>query len=129
MDFSDTLTRIENEPMFMIRSEWDQRVIDHDDVKQFINSIEFGNTNQLWVVFETSTAIKIMNVGQKELLKSSGQGIYEWTYSQDTKLLLDPSGTGKALRRGKAKKDGALIGGVNSKNYNGRNKYVFEPQA
>ena len=129
MDFSDTLTRIENEPMFMIRSEWDQRVIDHDDVKQFINSIEFGNTNQLWVVFETSTAIKIMNVGKKDLLKSSGQGIYEWTYSQDTKLLLDPSGTGKALRRGKAKKDGALIGGVNSKNYNGRNKYVFEPQA
>ena len=115
--------------MFMIRSEWDQRVIDHDDVKQFINSIEFGNTNQLWVVFETSTAIKIMNVGKKDLLKSSGQGIYEWTYSQDTKLLLDPSGTGKALRRGKAKKDGALIGGVNSKNYNGRNKYVFEPQA
>ena len=99
------------------------------DEKQFMHSDEVGNVNQLWVTFETTTGIKVVNVGKKDLLKSPGQGIYEWTYSPDNKMFLDPKGTGKALRRGRARKDGALIGGVNSKKYNGRNFYVFEPQS
>merc|ERR1712223_1681254 len=90
----------------MIRSEWDQRVIDFNDERQFINSDEVGNVNQLWVTFETTTGIKVVNVGKKDLLKSPGQGIYEWTYSPDNKMFLDPKGTGKALRRGRARRDG-----------------------
>ena len=127
MEFFDALARVEEQPKYMIRSEWDDRVIDWNDVKQFMNSAQDGNPRQMWAIFESSTGIKIMNVGAKDLLQANGQGIYEWVYDETTRLLLDPKGTGKALRRGKPKVDGAGIGGVNSKNYNGRNRYVFEP--
>ena len=135
MDFIDTLTRIEDEQKFMIKSEFDQRVVDHGRLPlfneqfryQFMNTVQESNANQLWVKFETSTGIKIMNVGQKDVLKSSNHGVYEWTYNEDTKLLLDSSGSGKALRRGKKKKDGQEIGQHITQNYSGRTKYVFIP--
>ena len=127
MDFFDTLTRVEGQPKYRIRSKWDNRVVDFEDGRQVMNSAHEGNPpSQLWAIFETSTGIKIMNVFGKDLLQATGQGIYEWTHDESTMVLLDSKGTGKALRRGKKKKDGALIGGWNYAPYKPQNKYVFE---
>ena len=86
-----------------------------------------GNPHQLWAIFETSTGIKIMNVGEKDLLHANADGIYEWTYDETTRILLDSEGTGKALQRSRAKRFGVWVGKVNYAPYNGRNRFVFEP--
>ena len=130
MDFFDALPQVDDEMQFIIRSEYDQRVIDFDGGKQVMDTLEVGNVNQLWATFITSTGVKVVNVGSKDVLQASGAGIYEWIYDEEQKLLLDSKGSGQALRRGKAKKDGALVGGVNSAgSYNRKNQFVFEPMA
>ena len=132
MDFFGTLTRVEDQPKYRIRSQRDNRVIDLDrvrpwqaSIKQFMNSAQDGNLSQMWVLFETSTGTKIMNVDAKDLLQATNEGIYEWVYDEDAKVLLDSTGSGKVLKRGKANRNGAGIG-IGYKPYNGRNVFVFE---
>ena len=133
MDLFDTLTRVEDQPKYRIRSQWDNRVIDLGRVrpwspiiKQYMNSAQDGNLGQMWALFETSTGTKIVNVDVKDVLQATDEGIFEWVYDEDAKVLLDPAGTGMALRRGNAKRNGAGINGVNYKPYDGRNQFVFE---
>ena len=92
-----------------------------------VKGFQDGNPYQLWAIFETSTGIKIMNVGEKDLLQANADGIYEWTYDESTRLLLDSEGTGKALQRPKKKKFGKPVRKVNYAPYNGQNRFVFEP--